>query len=428
MNSKNLWSSVELQAKRQQYVAPAVFQLTDRAIVKAKGAKVWDVEGNEYIDFVGGIGCVNAGHNPDEVVQAIKEQVDQYIHPSINILNYQPYVEVVQTLCQITPGSNEKKAVLFNSGAEAVENAIKIARYVSRRSAVICFDGAFHGRTMLAMSLTSKIKPYKFGYGPYMPEVYHVPHPQIDNISNYDEYWQKIFSTIVEPSSIAAIIFEPVLGEGGFYPMPKAFVKHLRELCSKHQIIMIADEVQSGFSRTGKLFAMEHFEVEADLMTLGKSIASGMPLTAVVGQKALVDASHIGGLGGTFCGNPLACVSSLATIELYKKQNLSQRAIDIGKQVRAFFSAIKNQYHCINGIHGLGAMIGIEFVNEQGQPDAALLKSIMTKSLDNGVILMSSGLHGNILRTLMPLIITDSELSQAFRAIERAVQDYFKDG
>ncbi len=416
-------SSKKLQDIRENYISKAVFQLTKITISHAKGARVWDVEGNEYIDFVGGIGCVNAGHCPDEVVRAIQKQAELFIQPSINILNYQPYIELAEELCKITPGKEDKQAVLFNSGAEAVENAIKIARYATNRPAVICFDGAFHGRTLLAMSLTSKVKPYKYGYGPFAPEIYRVPHPAISEIKDFTAYWEQIFTDYVAADQVAAIIFEPELGEGGFIPMPIPFIKHLRSLCNEHGIVMIADEVQTGFCRTGKMFAMEHFEVVPDLITLGKSIASGMPLTAVVGKKQFLEASHVGGIGGTFCGNPLACAAALETIAIYKNQHLDKRALEIGKQIKDFFTRMKSQYNCIGDIHGLGAMIGIEFIDSLGRPNADYLHKLMELSLRNGVILMSAGMHGNILRTLMPLVITDEELSIAFAAIEKSIKN-----
>ena len=413
-------TSQSLQAKREKFTAKAVFQLTKIAIKKAKGAKIWDVEGNEYIDFVGGIGCVNAGHNPDKVISAIKEQLEQYIHPGFNIVNYQPYIELAEKLCHITPGHYDKQAILFNSGAEAVENAIKVARYATKRSGVICFDSGYHGRTLLTMSLTSKVNPYKLGYGPFAPEIYCVPHPAIDQIENYEQYWESIFTNTVAAEQVSAIIFEPELGEGGFIPMPYDFIQHLRKLCDQKGIIMIADEVQTGFCRTGKLFAMEHYKVSPDIIVLGKSIASGLPLSAIVGKKTLMAESHVGGLGGTYSGNPLACASALATIKIYEDEHLADRALVIGELTKAFFFRMKKEYKCISAIRGLGAMIGIEFVNANGEADATILKSIIEKSLQNGVILMSSGTKGNVLRTLMPLVISDEELQTAFDKIENA--------
>lgn len=426
MSTGTTETSDTLQERRERYVSPAVFQLTKIAIKKAKGAKIWDQAGKSYIDFVGGIGCVNAGHNPEPVVAAIKAQVDQYIHPSINVLNYQPYIELAQKLCDITPGGYEKMAAFFNSGAEAVENAVKIARYYTQRNAVIAFDGGYHGRTLLTMSVTSKITPYKKGFGPFAPEIYHIPHPALVTIKDFDTYWEQIFSTTVAANEIAAILFEPVLGEGGFMPMPKNFVQHLRKLCDTYGIIMIADEVQTGFCRTGKLFAMEHFAVSPDLMCIGKSIASGMPLTAVVGKKDILSAPHVGGIGGTFCGNPLSCAAALATLDIYQQEHLAQRSMEIGGQIVDFFSKCKKTYPCIGPIHGLGAMVGIDFIDPSGKPAPALLRSIMDYAREEGVILMSSGLHGNILRTLVPLVISDSELKQAFTAIENAFQKHYQ--
>ncbi|WP_150467231.1 aspartate aminotransferase family protein [Francisella sp. SYW-9] len=415
----------ELQSLRKKYVPDAVFQLTDLNIVKAKGAKIWDSEGNEYIDFVGAIGCVNAGHNPDSVVNAIKEQADNYLHIGINITNYEPYIKLTKKLVEIMPGDNEKQAVLFNSGAEAVENAIKIARYAKKRQGIVCFNGGYHGRTLLTMSLTTKIKPYKLGYGPFAPEVYHVPHPEISSIQNFDAYWENIFNTVVAADNIAAIIFEPVLGEGGFIPMPKDFVQKLRKLCTDNDIVLIADEIQSGFCRTGEMFAIENYGITPDLMTIGKSIASGLPLTAVVGSKNLINASHVGGLGGTFCGNPLACQAALESIKIYESDNLSAKANDIGEKVRSFFSKMQKKYNCISDIRGLGAMIGIEFCNSNNENGSDILKSIITLSLKNGVVLMSAGLEGNVLRTLMPLVISNEELDKAFKIIEQAFKTHF---
>ncbi len=415
-------SSQEQQNSRVKYIAKAVFQLTEIAIKKAKGAKVWDVEGSEYIDFVGGIGCVNAGHNPDEVVEAIKEQLEHYIHPGFNILNYLPYIEVAEKLCDITPGNYDKQAILFNSGAEAVENAIKVAKYATKRSGVICFDGGYHGRTLLTMTLTSKVNPYKLGYGPFAPEVYRVAHPGVNDIGDFNQYWEQIFTNVVAAENVSAIIFEPELGEGGFTPMPYEFVRQLRSLCNQKGIIMIADEVQTGFCRTGKMFAMEHYEVAPDIIVLGKSIASGLPLSAIVGKREVMSTSHVGGLGGTFCGNPLSCVSALATIKIYEDQNLADRAMEIGNATKQFFKRMKEEYQCISDIRGLGAMIGVEFINKKGEPDALMLKSIISASLSNGVILMSSGAKGNVLRTLMPLVISNEELQRAFSQIEKAFQ------
>jgi 4-aminobutyrate aminotransferase/(S)-3-amino-2-methylpropionate transaminase len=414
-----------LQSLRKKYMPEAIFQLTQLNIKKAKGAKIWDADGKEYIDFVGGIGCVNAGHNPDTVVEAIKKQADDYLHVGINIVNYEPYIKLTEKLTQITPGSFTKQAGLFNSGAEAVENAIKISRYAKKRPAVICFNGGYHGRTLLTMTLTSKIKPYKFNYGPFAPEVYQVPHPSVCEVEDFDAYWDHIFATVVPAEEVAAIIFEPVLGEGGFIPMPKAFVQKLRQLCDDKDIVMIADEVQTGFCRTGKMFAMENYGVAPDLMTLGKSIASGLPLTAVVGREDLINASHVGGIGGTFCGNPLSCQAALETIKIYENDNLSERSVEIGKKTKAFFKAMDDKYHCISNIRGLGAMVGVEFTSKDGKPDAESLKAIISKSLDKGVILMSAGVKGNILRTLMPLVISDEELEVAFNRISEAFKEHF---
>lgn len=415
-------SNDSIQKLRETYVAPAVFQLTHITVKEARGAKMWDVDGKEYIDMVGGIGCVNAGHNPPSVVKAIQKQAESFLHPGFHIVNHEPYVTLAQKLCDITPGSFEKRAAFFNSGAEAVENAIKVAREVTKRPAIISFDGGFHGRTLLAMSLTSKIKPYKYGYGPYAPEVYHLPHPALKNITDFDSYWRDVFTQTVAEENIAAIIFEPELGEGGFIPMPKAFVQHLRALCDDKGIVMIADEVQTGFCRTGKMFAMEHFDVSADIMTFGKSVASGLPLSGIVGKSELMSIPHVGGIGGTFGGNPLCCAAALETITIYEDNNLAKRAVEIGEKVRTFFGEIKVRYGCIGDINGLGAMIGVSFTDKEGNADAVLLKRVIAKALELGVILMPSGMQGNILRTLSPLVISDEELASAFEKIEEALK------
>ncbi len=427
--------SAELKARREKAMPRGPFHVTPLFIARGEGALVYDIDGNEYVDFSGGIGSLNAGHCPPEVVTAIREQSGEYIHSCFNVMMYEPAIALAEKLNRIVPGKSDKQTLFFNSGAEAVENAVKIARYATGREAIIAFEHAFHGRTLLAMSLTSKVKPYKYGFGPFAPEIYRAQFPYdyrdpigtpgADNRQAYRDYFTTFFKNHVAAEKVAAIIIEPVLGEGGFVVPPFDFIPTLNEICQENDILLIADEVQSGFCRTGKMFAMEHFKVEADLMVLGKSLASGMPLSAVTGKTELMNAPHVGGLGGTYAGNPVACRAALATIDVYEQENLAERSAEIGKQVKGFFQALQKDYDTIGDIRGLGAMVGIEFVTDRASktPNPQLLSAICQYCYEHGLIIMSAGTYSNVLRTLMPLVITDDQLESAFSIIQKAIKE-----
>jgi len=432
---ENITKSLEIKKRRENAIPQAPFHVTPLSISKAKGALVYDVDGNEYIDFTGGIGTVNAGHCPEEVTAAIRRQSQNYLHTCFNVLMYEPYVRLAERLNKLVPGSSKKQTMFFNSGAEAVENAVKIARSATGRPAIISFEHAFHGRTLLTMSLTSKVKPYKYGFGPFAPEVYRARYPYPyrmprefsgpDRLETYKAYFDRFFNNYVAAENVAAIIVEPVLGEGGFIVPPDPFLSALRQICTEHGILFIADEIQTGFCRTGKMFALEHYGIEADLMTLGKSLASGMPLSAVVGKEDYMNAPQVGGLGGTYSGNPVACAAALATLDIYEKQNLAQRAQEIGKKVFAFFSRLQQRNNHIGDVRGLGAMIGIEFVKDKKnkEPFPELVKAIVAASYEKGLLIMSAGTFGNVLRTLMPLVITDRQLERALKILEEVIEE-----
>jgi 4-aminobutyrate aminotransferase / (S)-3-amino-2-methylpropionate transaminase / 5-aminovalerate transaminase len=432
---QNTHNSQNIQKRRDQAVPRSPFHVTPFAASRAKGALLYDVDGNEYIDFTGGIGTVNAGHCPDEVVAAIKNQSEQFLHTCFNIMTYEPYIALAEKINAITPGHFEKQTMFFNSGAEAVENAIKIARYATGRPAVISFEHAFHGRTLLTMSLTSKVKPYKFGFGPFAPETYRAefPYPYRmpasfggqESEETYFAYFEQFFKNHVAAENVAAIIVEPILGEGGFVVPPAAFLPALKKICVKYGIVFIADEIQTGFCRTGKMFAVEHLNLEPDLLILGKSLASGMPLSAVCGKKELMDAPHIGGLGGTYAGNPVACSAALATIGIYERDNLAERAMQIGKKVFDFWRELQKEHAFIGDVRGQGAMIGIEFVKDRvtKTPNPEKVVEVIKICQENGLIIMSAGTYGNVLRTLMPLVITDAQIEKSFEIISCAIKE-----
>ncbi len=417
--------STQLQDARIKAIPRAPFHVTPLAVERAAGALVWDTDGNEYIDFAGGIGTLNAGHCPETVLRAIREQSEKYIHTCFNVMMYEPYIRLAERINQLTPGMFEKKSLFFNSGAEAVENAIKIARSATGRDAVICFDHAFHGRTLLTMTLTAKEKPYKEGFGPFAPEIYRAAYPypyrmpecfaQPEDPQTYFDYFDEFFRTQVAGEKVAAIIIEPVMGEGGFIVPPKAFLPALKQICEEKGIVFIADEIQSGFCRTGKMFAIEHFGVEPDLMVLGKSLASGMPLSAVCGRSDLMEAPQVGGLGGTYSGNPVACAAALATIDIYERENLAERAAELGKQLTGFWRDRQKEYSVIGDVRALGAMVGVEFVKDAAsrEPNPQRVAAIVKESYRHGLISMSAGTYGNVLRALMPLVITDKQMTRA---------------
>jgi len=423
-----------LLEKKEQYVARGISNLAPIFIDEAKGAILQDIDGNQFIDFYGGIGVVNAGHCPQSVVDAIKEQADKLLHSCFMVGMYEPYVQLAEKLCQITPGDHDKKAMFVNSGAEAVENAIKIAKAYTKRPGVIAFEGGFHGRTLLTMTLTSKVKPYKHEFGPFAPEVYKAPSAYCYRCmykSNYPEcgmhcldYFERFFISEVDPENIAAMIIEPVQGEGGFIVPPKEFLVGLKRICEKHGIVFIADEVQSGFTRTGKMFACEHFDVIPDLMTMAKGIASGMPLSAVVGRAEIMDAPTAGRIGGTYGGNPVACAAALATIELMEKEDLSGKAAAVGSKIVSRLKELQQRYPQIGDIRALGSMVALELVKDPQtkEPLKEAVPVIIEECFKRGLLAMGAGIYGNVVRFLPPVVITDEQLSRGLDIFTEALE------
>ena len=432
-NSKK--SNQELLEERERHIPRGPFNVTPLFVSEAKGAVLQDVEGNRYIDFAGGIGVVNVGHCADEVVAAIKDQAEKYIHTCFHVVMYEPYLALAKRLNEITPGNFEKKTMFVNSGAEGVENAVKVARSYTKRDAIICFEHAFHGRTLLALSLTSKMKPYKFGFGPFVPEIYRIPYAYCYRCPFGEVYpscevhcadhLKEVFHTYVSAENIAALIVEPVLGEGGFAIPPKEFFPKLKKICEDNGVVFIADEVQTGFARTGKMFAMEHFKVEPDIVVTGKSLAAGLPLSGVTGRSEMMDTPQVGGLGGTFGGNPLACRAALAVFDIIQEKNLLSRAEEIGRKVLQSLKQMQEKYSLIGDVRGLGAMVAMELVRDRKSKEPATdeTKLLVKKCYEKGLILIPAGTYNNIIRILMPLVITDEELEEGLSILEKGLGD-----
>jgi len=424
-----------LLAERNQHIPQGPFNVHPIFVQKAKGALITDVEGKEYIDFAGGIGVNNVGHCDEEVLKAVQDQIQNYIHTCFHVVMYEPYVELAKRLNKITPGTFSKKTMFTNSGAEGVENAIKIARHATGRPATIAFEDAFHGRTLLALSLTSKMKPYKFGFAPYAPEVYRMPYAYCYRCAFGLEYpsceircayfLRDFFHTHVSAEQVAALIVEPVLGEGGFVVPPKEYFKVLYKICQDNGIVFIADEVQTGFGRTARMFAMEHYDVEPDIVVMAKSMAGGFPLSAVTGRSKLMDHPQVGGLGGTFGGNPVACRAALAVLDLFEKKDLLSRAERIGKRVLERFKDFQEHYPVVGDVRGLGAMVGMELVIDRKtkEPATPFTKHLIELCREKGLLMISAGTYSNIIRPLMPLIITDDQLEKGLSIIEESLSE-----
>jgi 4-aminobutyrate aminotransferase/(S)-3-amino-2-methylpropionate transaminase len=433
-----------LLARRAQAVPRGVPAVTPIAIVHAEGAVVTDADGNRLIDFGGGIGVVNTGHRHPSVVAAVRNQLDRFAHVCFPVSTYEPYVELAERLNRITPGDHAKRTLLLNSGAEAVENAVKVARAFTGRQAVVCFEHGFHGRTNLALALTSKVMPYKKGFGPFAPEVYRIPFPycyrcertggQADRRAGTPagveccmasrERLEQIFASTVDPDSVAAIIMELELGEGGFVPAPKEYVDELAKFAREHGILFIADEIQTGFGRTGKLFACEHYDLVPDIIATAKSLAGGLPLAAVTGRAEVLEAPQAGGLGGTYGGNPLACAAALAVLDAMEAERLPARAARMGDRIRARFCEWAVRHTCIGDVRGLGAMVGMELVTDRltKAPNKALTVRLQNAALERGVILLSCGTYGNTVRVLAPLTTPDEILDEGLGVIEQALE------
>ncbi|QIY80009.1 4-aminobutyrate--2-oxoglutarate transaminase [Chromobacterium violaceum] len=393
---------------------------------RAKNAEVWDTEGRRYIDFAGGIGVLNTGHLHPKVEAAVAEQLSRFSHTCYQVVPYESYISLAEKLNALAPGKHAKKTAFFTTGAEAVENAVKIARAATGRPGVIAFGGAFHGRTLMGMALTGKVAPYKLGFGPFPSDVYHAPYPNaLHGVSVQDSLvgLEKLFKFDIDPARVAAIIYEPVQGEGGFYAAPAEWVKALRELCDRHGILLIADEVQSGFARTGKLLASEHFDVVPDLITMAKSLAGGFPLSAVTGRAEVMDAPAPGGLGGTYAGNPLALAAAHAVLDVIDSEKLAERAQRLGDALKEKLNGLKSAVPQIAEVRGLGAMIAVEF-NQPGshQPDPDFAKKVQQHALANGLILLTCGIYANVVRFLFPLTIEDEIFAEALGKLEAALK------
>ncbi|MEW5898473.1 MAG: 4-aminobutyrate--2-oxoglutarate transaminase [Bacillota bacterium] len=426
--------SRELLELREKYVPRGISNASPVFVREAKGAVVADVDGNRFIDFAGGIGVVNVGHCPDDVVGAVREQLERFVHTCFHVAMYEPYVRLAEKLAAVTPGDFPKKTMFANSGAEAVENAVKIARKYTKRTGIIALECAFHGRTLMAMSLTSKVRPYKYGFGPFAPDVYKIPsaycyrcyfglsYPacELRCVQNLERF----FVAEQSADNVAALIAEPVQGEGGFIVPPPEFLPGLKEICARHGVLFIADEVQTGFGRTGKLFACEHFGLVPDIITIAKSLGAGFPISAVTGRAEIMDAPDVGEIGGTYGGNPLSCVAALQVVAKMQAEDLPVRAARIGAVMIQKLLALQEKYPQIGDVRGLGAMVAVELVKDRKtkEPAKEITSQLVKECYRRGLLVISAGIYSNVLRFLTPLVISDEELNQALAVLEEAFQ------
>ncbi len=417
--------NAEVAKRRDDAISRGIGVMTQIYVDRALNSEVWDIEGNRYIDFAAGIAVVNTGHCHPRVMAAVTEQMSRFTHTCHQVLPYENYVRLAERLNAAVPGDWPKKTVFVTTGAEAIENAVKVARIATGRNAVIAFGGAFHGRTFLGMSLTGKVEPYKKGFGAMMPDIYHVPFPQeVHGITTAHamDGITKLFKADLDPARVAAIIFEPVQGEGGFYPAPKDLVRAIRKLCDDHGIVMIADEVQTGFARTGHLFAMEGYGVAADITTMAKGLAGGLPLAALTGKASLMDAAHPGGLGGTYGGNPLGIAAANAVLDVIEDEDLCARANELGGRLKQRLEAIRSTTPEITDIRGPGFMVAVEFANPTNhEPDAGFTGRVRVEAQKRGLILLTCGVYGNVIRFLAPITIPDAHFAEAMEILEDAV-------
>ncbi|HEX9779176.1 MAG TPA: 4-aminobutyrate--2-oxoglutarate transaminase [Geopsychrobacteraceae bacterium] len=425
----------QLMELRNQHTPPGLGVTTPSFVTEARGAIMIDADGRELLDFAGGIGVNNVGHCHPKVVAAIKDQADKYLHTCFHIAPYEPYIQLAARLNELAPGSAGKMTMFLNSGAEAVENAVKIARYATGRPAVISFENGFHGRTNLGMTLTSKVKPYKFGFGPFAPETYRMPyaycyrcpvglkHPGCKTACA--DLLEEFFISHVAAEQVAALIVEPIQGEGGFVTPPDEYFPKLQQICRKHGILLIVDEVQTGMGRTGKLFACEHWGIEPDLITTAKSLAGGLPLSAVTGRSEIMNKPHVGGLGSTYGGNPLAVRAAQAVLEILIDDGLLQRAEQLGKTLRSRFDAMQREHDIIGEVRGKGPMLALELVRDRQtrEPATEEAKKLTQLCYEKGLVLISCGNFGNVLRVLMPLVITDEQLERGLSILEGALRE-----
>jgi 4-aminobutyrate aminotransferase/(S)-3-amino-2-methylpropionate transaminase len=427
MNAKQPLQNAALMARRRAAMPAGLGQAHNIFVDHASNAEVWDVEGRRYIDFAGGIAVLNTGHRHPKLVQAVTEQLGKVTHTCFQVLAYEPYVELAERLIEKAPGNFPKKAFFMTTGAEAVENAVKVARAYTKRSAVIAFGGAFHGRTLMGMALTGKVVPYKAGFGPFPAEIYHGKYPcALHGVSVDDAIAsiEAIFKYDVEPARVAAIIFEPVQGEGGFYPAPAEFAQRVRQICDQHGIVMIADEVQTGAGRTGTWLACEQWGVAPDVITMAKSMAGGMPLSAIIGKADIMDAPALGGLGGTYAGNPLACAAGLAVLEIFEEENVLAKSKTVGQTCVQALQALQKDHRCIADVRAMGAMIAMEICTDGDvhKPDAAKTKALIDEAAKQGLILLSCGPYANVIRILVPLTIEPKTLQEGLSILAQALK------
>jgi len=422
--------SKQLLKRMSKAVPAAMGGRSSFFVARAEGAGLWSVDGRRFVDFAGGVGCLNVGHSHPRVVAAIKRQAARFTHTDFSVVPYEGYVALAERLIALAPGPGLNQVAFFNTGAEAVENAVKVARIATARGAIIAFEGAFHGRTYMALSLTSKIDPYKRGMGPFMPEVYRAPYPDPYRVADENptdfvmRAMTQMFVTHVDPSQVAAIIVEPILGEGGFVVPPPDFLPALRRLCDAYGILLIVDEVQTGLGRTGKLWAVEHAGIEPDLMVVGKSLAAGLPLSAVVGRRELFDRVPAGAIGGTYPGNPVACAAALAVLDIFRDEHLVDRARWLGELIRRQFERFAKRYPLVGDVRGVGAMMAIELVRNRRSKEPAPRETgaVLEHALASGALFLRAGVHRNVIRVLAPLVIAEVDLKAGLKALDRALQ------
>lgn len=435
MNSPSLDDTEKLARDRREFIPRGIFNMTPLIISEAKGARVKDITGRQYIDFAGGVGVLNVGHCPDALVEALRDQAGKYIHTCFHLMMYEPYIALAEKLSHIVPGDFPKKTLLANTGAEAIENGVKVARYFTKRPGVIAFEGGYHGRTLLALSLTGKVKPYKLGFGPFVPGVYRIPYaycyrcplgmeyPSCD--LRCADYVKEVFRVHAPSQEIAALVVEPVLGEGGIVVPPTGYLERVKGICSEEGIVFIADEVQTGMGRTGKMFACQHFGLAPDVIIVGKSLAGGLPLSAVTGRGEIMDAPHVGGLGGTFSGNPLACRAAMEVIAMIQDNALTSRAVEIGRRTVDRLKGFQEEFPIIGHIRWLGAMIGLELVRDRRtkEPATKETRQVIKSCYERGLVITRSGAFSNVIRTLMPLVITDEEIDEGLSILEKVLRE-----
>jgi len=419
--------------RRKNALPAGLAKSTEVVVEKAEGGIVWDADGNQLLDFAGGIGMINVGHRPEAVVNAIKDQLDKYIHTCSLVTTYEPYIQLAELINSLAPGSSPKKTLLCNTGTEAVENAVMLARYYTKRPGVICFEGAYHGRSLLTLSLTSKYSLFKKGFGSFASDIYRLPVPNMYRVPEGmtpDEYLQWSINNLdhaliaqVDAEAVAAIIIEPVLGEGGFVPVPAPFLQKIREICDKHGIVMIADEIQCGSGRTGKLFAIEHSNIAPDIITIAKSMGAGMPVSAVVGKAEIMDCTHLGGVGGTYGGSPVTAVAAIETLKIISSPGFLQRAAQVGELIQTRLRVWREKYSIVGDVRGLGAMQLVEFVKDKAtkEPDMQTAMEVLKDAVSHGVILIRAGLYSNCIRLLPPVVMTDEQLHEGLTILELAI-------